>query len=114
MIDTSDGLSVDLLHICEESGTGGEVERDKLPLSAAVRRFEKRPERLALHGGEDYQLLFTVKPARMGEIERLAARFPLSRIGRMTRGRGVQLIDARGKKVPLPAKGYEHLGGRHT
>lgn len=109
MIDTSDGLSVDLLHLCEESRTGAEVERDKLPLSDAIRCFERRPERLALHGGEDYQLLFTINPAGQGKIEQLARRFPLTRIGRMTRGRAIQLIDTGGKKTPLPAEGYEHL-----
>ena len=109
MIDTSDGLSVDLLHLCEESGTGAEVELGRLPLSPEIRAFEKYPERLALHGGEDYQLLFTVNPDKAGEIARLAKRFPLSRIGRMTQGKAVQAVDKRGKKRPLPAKGYEHL-----
>ncbi len=109
MIDTSDGLSVDLLHLCEESGTGAEIDLDRLPLSPEIRAFERYPERLALHGGEDYQLLFTVNPDKAGEIARLAKRFPLSRIGRMMRGKAVQAVDIRGKKRPLAAEGYEHL-----
>jgi thiamine-monophosphate kinase len=109
MIDTSDGLSVDLLHLCEESGTGAEVERDKLPLSAALRRFEKQPERLALHGGEDYQLLFAVKPNKAGLVAGLVRRFRLRQIGRMTLRKGIRLVDGRGEKTPLPAGGYEHL-----
>jgi thiamine-monophosphate kinase len=109
MIDTSDGLSVDLRHLCEESGTGAEVELARLPLSPAIRALERDPERLALHGGEDYQLLFTAGPKKAGEIERLARRFRISRIGRMTWGRDVYVVDKRGKRRRLEAKGYEHL-----
>ena len=109
MIDTSDGLSVDLRHLCEESGTGAEVNLERLPLSPAIRALEKYPERLALHGGEDYQLLFTAHPENAGEIERLARRFRLSRIGRMTRGREIQVVDEKGRKRRLEAKGFEHL-----
>ena len=109
MIDMSDGLSVDLLHLCEESGTGAEIDRDRLPLSSALCRFEKRPELLALHGGEDYQLLFTVSPDNAGKIARLGRRFRIRQIGRMTRGKAVQVVDQSGRKRPLEAKGYEHL-----
>jgi thiamine-monophosphate kinase len=109
MIDTSDGLSVDLLHLCEESGTGAEINLKRLPLSPAIRTFEKKPERLALHGGEDYQLLFAVSPGRAGLIAGLQKRFRIRQIGRMTRGKGVQVVNERGKKRPLEAKGYEHL-----
>ena len=109
MIDTSDGLSVDLRHLCEESGTGAEVNLERLPLSPAIRALEEYPERLALHGGEDYQLLFTAHPEKAGEIERLARRFRLSRIGRMTRGTEIQVVDEKGKKRRLEAKGFEHL-----
>ena len=108
MIDTSDGLSVDLLHLCEESGTGAEIDLDKLPLSPAIRRFEKKPERLALHGGEDYQLLFAVSPGLENRIIGLIKPFRLRQIGRMTRGKGVQVVNERGEKRPLAVKGYEH------
>jgi thiamine-monophosphate kinase len=109
MIDTSDGLSVDLLHLCEESGTGAEIDLEGLPLSAAICSFEKKPERLALHGGEDYQLLFAVCPGKMGLIAGLRKRFRFQQIGRMTRGKGIQVVDGKGKKRPLEPKGYEHL-----
>jgi thiamine-monophosphate kinase len=75
MIDSSDGLSVDLLHLCEESGTAAVVELDRLPLSPALRTFERRPERLALHGGEDYGLLFTVSPRKSALIAGMQKRF---------------------------------------
>jgi thiamine-monophosphate kinase len=109
MIDTSDGLSVDLLHLCKESGTGAEIDLDRLPLSPAIRIYEKKPERLALHGGEDYQLLFSVNSDKVSKIAGLTKRFRLQRIGRMTQGKSIQVVNARGKKRPLAVKAYEHL-----
>jgi thiamine-monophosphate kinase len=108
MIDTSDGLSVDLLHLCEESGTGAEIDLEKLPLSGAIRRFEKKPDGLALHGGEDYQLLFTLSPKKLPGLVALQKEFSLHRIGRMTRRKGIFVIDLKGRKHPLKAGGYEH------
>lgn len=108
MIDTSDGLSVDLLHLCEESGTGAEIDLDRLPLSPAIRALEKKPEALALHGGEDYQLLFAVNRGKAGLIARLAKQFRIRQIGRMTRRKGIFVVDRQGRKRPLKAGGYEH------
>jgi thiamine-monophosphate kinase len=108
MIDTSDGLSVDLLHLCEESGTAAVVDLEKLPFSPALRSFEKKPDRLALHGGEDYGLLFAVPPRKAALIAGLRRRFELHRIGRMTRGRTVFVVDRKGRKRPLEIKGFEH------
>ena len=108
MIDTSDGLSVDLLHLCEESGTGAEIDLDRLPLSPAIRALEKKPGRLALQGGEDYQLLFAVSPGKAGFIARLQRRFLLQQVGRMTRRKGIFVIDPKGRRRPLKAGGYEH------
>jgi thiamine-monophosphate kinase len=109
MIDTSDGLSVDLRHLCEESGTGALVELPALPLSPALRRFEKNSVEVALHGGEDYQLLFTISPGKLSGLTALKKDFEVHRIGRMTRGKGVQVIDEQGRKKPLRVGGYEHL-----
>jgi len=109
MIDTSDGLSVDLSHLCEESGTGALVELAALPLSPELRRFEKDCMDLALHGGEDYQLLFTVSPRKLAGLAALQNEFQVHRIGRMTRGEGIRVIDDKGRKRPLAVKGYEHL-----
>ncbi len=109
MIDTSDGLSVDLHHLCEESGTGAVVEADLLPLSEALRRSEKAALELALHGGEDYRLLFTVPPENLSRLADLRKKFGLSRIGKMTRGRSVFLVDDKGRKRALEIKGFEHL-----
>lgn len=109
MIDTSDGLSVDLLHLCEESRVGADVYLEKLPLSPEVGFFEKRPENLALHGGEDYQLLFSVDPRNLDVIAKLQKRYRIRWIGKMKRGKGIFLIDKKGKKRPLEIKGFEHL-----
>jgi len=108
MIDTSDGLSVDLLHLCEESGTGAEIDLARLPLSPSIRALEKKPAGLALHGGEDYQLLFAVSPGKAGFIARLAKRFRIRQIGKLTRRKGIFVIDLKGRKHPLKAGGYEH------
>jgi len=108
MIDISDGLSVDLLHLCEESRTGAEIDLETLPLSGTIRRFEKKPDRLALHGGEDYQLLFTVSPKKLAGLVALQKRFVFHRIGRITRRKEIFVIDLKGRKHPLNAGGYEH------
>jgi thiamine-monophosphate kinase len=109
MIDTSDGLSVDLHHLCEESRTGALIELAALPLSPELRRLEKNPVEVALHGGEDYQLLFTVSPRKLSGLAALRKRFKIHRIGRMTRGKGVRVIDEQGRERPLRIGGYEHL-----
>ncbi len=109
MIDLSDGLSVDLAHICRESGVGAEVESARIPVSEALTRFARDPLDLALNGGEDFELLFTVRPAKTGAVEALASRFALTRIGSITAGRTIRLVGADGKKTPLRAGGFEHF-----
>jgi thiamine-monophosphate kinase len=109
MIDLSDGLSVDLAHICEASGVGAEVEAGRVPISPALECFARDPLALALDGGEDYELLFAVRPARLAAVEALASKHRLTRIGRITSGRRIYLVDARGKRKPLRAGGFEHF-----
>lgn len=109
MIDVSDGLSVDLAHICEESGAGAEIEASRIPVSAALRRFAKDPLAMALHGGEDYELLFTVRPAKLAAVERLSPEFRLTRIGRVTAGKEIFLIAPDKGKKPLRVGGFEHF-----
>jgi len=110
MIDLSDGLSVDLAHICEESRVGAEVEAARIPISAALAHFARNPLEMALNGGEDYELLFTVRPSKAAAVEALAPEYRLTRIGRIRPGRTVYLIAAGGKKKkPLQARGFEHF-----
>jgi thiamine-monophosphate kinase len=77
-IDLSDGLSGDLAHVCTASGVGALIEAEALPLSAAARAYAETsrtaPPDLALAGGEDYELLFTIPPDRLATLARLAHR----------------------------------------
>ncbi len=110
-MDMSDGLSTDLHHLCEASALGAEVELAQLPASPWLRRLPRAGRANAmLHGGEDYELLFTASPeARM---PRRLADVPITRIGSMTRrprrGPAVFTVSAAGRQ-PLAAQGWEHL-----
>ena len=64
MIDTSDGLSTDLAHLCEESGVGAELDSALIPRARVGKPAREVDLDLALHGGEDYELLFTVRPGK--------------------------------------------------
>jgi thiamine-monophosphate kinase len=109
MIDISDGLSVDLGHICEESGVGAEVDLSRVPLSKALRRFRKDPLTAALNGGEDFELLFAVRPRNVPHVIRLVPRFALTEIGRITAGKQIVAIGTSGSKKTLKPRGYEHF-----
>lgn len=102
MIDTSDGLSTDLRHICEESGVGALVEAAALPKPLGDDALQ-----YALHGGEDYELLFTAPPNR--RIPANIAGAPLARIGEIIRGRQMKLRTADGKSHPLQPAGWQHF-----
>jgi thiamine-monophosphate kinase len=102
MMDLSDGLSTDLNRLIQESGVGAEVEIGHLPLAGTLQQ--------ALHGGEDYELLFTVPEARAGRLPRSFAGTPLTRIGHITGGRGAWLVDSRGRREKLRPGGWEHRG----
>jgi thiamine-monophosphate kinase len=111
MIDVSDGLSSDLLHLCEESGTGGVILSDNIPFSKSLQRsadrLRKPPLHYALSGGEDYELLFTVPVARIKTLESLP--IPLTEIGTITAGDALYLVNAAGKKSVLRPTGYNHF-----
>jgi thiamine-monophosphate kinase len=109
MIDISDGVSVDLAHICEESRVGAEIEASLIPLSAALKRFAKDPLDMALNGGEDFELLFTVRPPKLASVEAIASEFKLKRIGRITACKTIFLVTPDKKKNPLRAGGFEHF-----
>jgi thiamine-monophosphate kinase len=102
-IDVSDGLSTDLSHLCEESGLAAEIERDALPVDARATLEQ------ALHGGEDYELLFTASP-RTPVPAQLAgvAVHAIGQMKRRSRRPQVELMDGRSRK-PLPAAGWEHF-----
>jgi len=100
-IDVSDGLSTDLAHLCAESKCGTLVEMDALPVHAAATLEQ------ALHGGEDYELLFTARPSV--KVPKAIAGVAVTRIGTMVAGLGLKMVDGLGKKTVLMAKGWEHF-----
>jgi thiamine-monophosphate kinase len=115
-IDISDGLSGDLRHICEESHVGVEVNLGALPLSPACRAYAASrkldPMNLALAGGEDYELLFTVSPHQRQRLERTALTrgFSLTCIGEIRPFRfGIQALSLQGKRHRLANTSYTHF-----
>jgi len=102
MIDTSDGLSTDLRHICDESRVGAAVEAAALPTPRG-----KDALQLALHGGEDYELLFTAPPKK--KIRAKIAGVPITRIGTITRDKQITLRTPDGKSASLEPHGWQHF-----
>ncbi len=112
-IDLSDGLASDLGHILQASGVGARVDVDALPLSAALCAALTPDERvaLALGGGDDYELCFTVPPQHLSVVqERLAALgTPARHIGDIVAGSSLQWW-REGRELPLRVRGYNHFG----
>jgi thiamine-monophosphate kinase len=107
MIDTSDGLSTDIAHICEESGVGAEIDSSLIPRAAVGKPASEVDLDLALHGGEDYELLFTA--AQEKRIPRHIAGVAITQIGRITRSRGIFVRDSKGVGHELHPRGWEHF-----
>lgn len=115
-MDMSDGLATDLAHMCRMSGTGAEVMEESIPVSRALKSACRqcasmaKPLDLALFGGEDFELLWTVSPDRrdlMEERVTLITGRPPFMIGTMTDGQGVWLSGRYGRRE-ITFMGYEH------
>jgi thiamine-monophosphate kinase len=103
-IDISDGLSVDLQHLCEESDLRAEVEAALLPVGRGATLED------ALHGGDDYELLFTADAN--ARVPRSIAGVPVRRVGRMLRrqtGRPRMILLRDGRQTELRAQGWQHF-----
>jgi thiamine-monophosphate kinase len=104
-IDLSDGLSTDLAHLCEESGLAAEIEAQSLPVDARATLEQ------ALHGGEDYELLFTAAPETV--VPNSLGGVAVHAIGRMKKRRPgrplVEMIHPGGNRTALEAGGWEHF-----
>ena len=98
-IDLSDGLSSDLAHLCKASGVGAEIEASRLPIAKGASL------EMALDGGEDFELLFTVPPERRSE----AAQLLCVEIGEITAETGKLTLLIDGELRPLAQQGYEHF-----
>jgi thiamine-monophosphate kinase len=111
MLDISDGLSSEILHICKQSQLGCVLYEDKLPVSEQTRnaafKFEIDPTACALSGGEDYELVFTVKQE---DYDKIVQHEGISVVGFMTEAEnGATIITKGGSKHPLTAQGWNHL-----
>ena len=111
MIDISDGLSSDLLHICKESKAGCRIYEEKIPLDFQTKRFAEElsinPLVAALNGGEDYELLFTIPLADHDKIKNDP---DITVIGHITaESEGARLVTGLGSEIPLQAQGWNPL-----
>ena len=111
MIDISDGLSSEILHICKESDCGCDIYEDKIPIDPLTydraREFGLDPTVCALSGGEDYELLFTIAQQ---DYEKLREHLDISIIGHITdKSSGVNLVDKSNNVVKMTAQGWDAL-----
>ena len=113
MIDISDGLSSDLNHLCRESDAGALIESSSIPLDDDVKRLCGRRAldalALALHGGEDFELLFTVPPENVSRLPKRVDGVVISHIGEITADASVINISEKNRIWKLEPQGFEHF-----
>jgi thiamine-monophosphate kinase len=111
-IDVSDGLAADAGRLAAASGCAARIDAERLPLSPALLAFSGATgaRQLALTGGEDYELCFTIPQERAAQVEELQdiVKCPLTCIGSLGAGDGVQLLE-RGQPLALDIRGYDHF-----
>ncbi len=116
MIDISDGLASDIMHICKGSGLGCQIYTDRLPIDAVTinvaAEFQIDPNTAVMNGGEDYELLFTLNPADHEKVKDISG---ISVIGHMTdAAAGMNLVTPDGMSITLKAQGWDGLRDKTT
>jgi thiamine-monophosphate kinase len=111
MIDISDGLASEILHISKDSKLGCRIFEEKIPIDVVTAdvaaEFEMDPTTAAMNGGEDYELLFTIN---LNDVEKVKSIKGISIIGHMTsHDEGEYLVSRGGSMYPISAQGFEHL-----
>ena len=112
-IDVSDGLLGDLGHLLARSQLGAEIDAASLPAGPAVaQQAAERQTDYMLNGGDDYELCFTAPPEQRDAVLSAAASVntPITRIGRLKLGAGIQILDAAGKSLPFTSQSFDHFG----
>jgi thiamine-monophosphate kinase len=113
MIDISDGLSSDLHHLCGESKVGALIDAANIPLNQDVKTLCGRraldPLALALHGGEDFELLFTVAPENISRLPKKVDGVPISLLGEINNMAGSIRVRERDRLWDLPPEGFSHF-----
>jgi thiamine-monophosphate kinase len=114
MMDVSDGLSTDLARLCEASGVGAHLSAERIPAviipDAVARALRKRrldPLQLALHGGEDYELLFSVPRKNLKRLQSAPGHAEIKAIGEIIRGNKIVLTDSDGRSRDLDPQGWD-------
>ncbi|MCU0389751.1 MAG: thiamine-phosphate kinase [Thermoflexibacter sp.] len=111
MIDISDGLASEVIHLATQSQVGATLFEDKLPIDKetydiAINDFKLIPSVCAMNGGEDYELLFTIDQK---DYEKIKTHDEISFIGYMTEDKEINLVSSGGQKVPITAQGWNHF-----
>jgi thiamine-monophosphate kinase len=114
MMDLSDGLSTDLARLCRASGVGARLRRNRIPQISISSALSKRlgkprldPLKMALHGGDDYELLFTVPPHRAKSLRRAPGFSELTPVGEITTGKRILLVGDDGVATVLEPRGWD-------
>jgi thiamine-monophosphate kinase len=114
-LDLSDGLSGDLRHLCDQSQVGALIYSTHIPMSEQIKNYAKKirttPLHWALHGGEDYELLFTLPPKWKNELEKMTkkCRIPITKIGAIQPKQfGIRIEQSDRTRNDFPAQSYEH------
>ncbi len=115
MIDISDGLASEILHICKRSGTGATIYEEKIPvdqrMAQVAHEFNIDPTTCALSGGEDYELLFTISQDDYDKVKDMTEIQPIGHITEAAQGEN--LFTSSGQLVKLTAQGWDPLKGEH-